>query len=183
MLLLLATLIAAFSGCAYTAPWRQVATSSATGKAMVVVTAVEIKWGQRTAFFQYTKQVLASMNSHEGLLGYSFRFQLVGNRAWTMTAWQDQASLGKFVRSTAHQTAVDEGSRTTDRMKFHTLELPVDSLPLPWAEAVQRVEAGRGVPSGGTRDESQEPLETRLEAESEHCRRPGPAHHAQIHGR
>jgi heme-degrading monooxygenase HmoA len=134
-------LLAVFSGCSYTAPYRRLAsTEKAGGTAIVTFSQVEHRPGQRKAFFTDTKRVLAELPSQEGLLGYSFRFQLLGRKAWTMTAWKDEASRDKFARSGAHRIAARNSSATAQNMKFVSVSVPAESLPLSWAEGLKLLE-------------------------------------------
>jgi heme-degrading monooxygenase HmoA len=89
----------------------------------------------RREFFQDTRRVLAGLPEQPGLVGYSFRFEIFGRTAWTMTAWKDEASLNAFVRSPAHREAVRRSGETAQNLRFVTLERAIGSLPLNWRDA------------------------------------------------
>jgi heme-degrading monooxygenase HmoA len=106
----------------------------------------------RREFFSDTRRVLADLAEQPGLVGYSFRFEIFGRTAWTMTAWKDESSLNAFVRSPAHREAVRRSGDTAQNLRFATIEVPVGSLPLTWrevrrlvAEAAERKPAGADV--------------------------------------
>jgi heme-degrading monooxygenase HmoA len=143
-LLLPILMLALLTGCAYTAPYRTVPTTPALspgGTALLTLTAAEIRPGKRWDFFQQTRAVLEELPSQDGLLGYSFRFQIVGRKAWTMTVWRDAAAQKKFLRSETHRRAAQDGASLTTAMKFHSLEVPLDSLPLDWGSALRHLES------------------------------------------
>lgn len=96
--------------------------------------------GRRGDFFRDTVAVLDVLPYQEGLLGYAFRFELFGNKAWTVTAWQDQASQDAFVRTPAHRAAVQRSSETAQNIRFVTVERPLSSLPLKWKEIFDLIE-------------------------------------------
>jgi heme-degrading monooxygenase HmoA len=72
------------------------------------------------------------MGDQPGLLGHAVRFEIFGNKAWTMTAWKDEASLTAFVRSPAHRAAV---RRLHNRAVFEVPEILAGLL----AQAQQQV--------------------------------------------
>jgi len=74
--------------------------------------------GDAREFFKDTKAVLATMADQPGLLGHAVRFEIFGNKAWTMTAWKDEASLTAFVRSPAHREAVRRSGETAQNIRF-----------------------------------------------------------------
>ena len=140
MILLVFTmpLLSCLPSCAYTAPFRRVeAVPDGLKTAVVTLSAVESQSGQRKAFFDDTKRVLADLPNQPGLLGYSFRFQLIGRKAWTMTAWKDEASRDRFAASPIHRAAVKNSGVTAQNMRFITVELPVTELPMKWTEALR----------------------------------------------
>ena len=135
-----AALSAWVSGCAYTAPFRKTALAQEGGLpadrvVMVALSSTEHRPGMRREFFRDTRNVLADLPAQPGLIGYSFRFEIFGRTAWTMTAWKDEASLNAFVRSPAHREAVRRSGDTAQNLRFATIKVPVGSLPLNWRDA------------------------------------------------
>lgn len=144
-----ASLLALLTGCTFTAPFRRPAAAARPAPdatVLVSVTAVEHRAGQRRAFFRDTKQVLATLPQQDGLVGYAFRFQLFGPKAWTITAWRDGEALDRFVRSPEHRAAVRNSAETTQAVKFHSFTVPAAQLPLRWKDALARLETAPGAP-------------------------------------
>lgn len=138
-MLSLSNLANLLSSCAFSARYRPSALATDGSLppdhlAIVTISATEHRQGQRRPFFDDTRKVLADLPSQPGLLGYAFRFELIGNKAWTITAWRDQASQDAFVRSPAHRTAVRRSAQTSQNTRFLTLHRPLSSLPLRWPE-------------------------------------------------
>ncbi len=134
------------TGCAFSAPFKKTALAREGGLApdrpvLVVVSATEHRPGMRSEFFKDTKAVLATMGEQPGLLGHAVRFEIFGNKAWTMTAWKDEASLTAFVRSPAHREAVRRSGETAQNIRFASAEMPLGALPMSWEEARRRLEA------------------------------------------
>lgn len=142
ILILAMPLLSFLSACAYTAPFRRVEPVPDNLKtAVVTLSAVESQPGQRKAFFADTQRVLSSLRNQPGLLGYSFRFQFLGRKAWTMTAWKDIASRDRFAASPLHQAAVKNSRFTAQNMRFITVTLPVSELPMKWTEALSLLDS------------------------------------------
>ena len=132
------------TSCAYTARYRPTALATngslpSDHLAIVTISATEHRQGQRRPFFEDTLKVLADLPSQPGLLGHAFRFELIGNKAWTITAWRDQASQDAFVHSPAHHTAVRRSPETTQNTRFVTLHRPLSSLPPRWPEILSLI--------------------------------------------
>jgi hypothetical protein len=136
--------LALFSSCSYTAPFRRVETPVRGSTVFVTLSAVEHQPGQRGAFFGDTKNVLADLPNQTGLIGYSFRFQIFGKKAWTMTAWKDEASRDRFAASPVHLKAVRNSRVTARNMRFITVLVPEASLPMKWSEALRHLEQAPG---------------------------------------
>jgi hypothetical protein len=126
----------------YSAPYRSTAPATVAGTLpgqtiLVTLSSTEHRPGQRGAFFRDTRNVLGELPQQEGLLGYSFRFQLLGNKAWTMTAWLDEESRDKFARSPAHLEAIRRSEVTSQNTSFVTVSRTPEALPMSWSEALK----------------------------------------------
>lgn len=125
------------SCCSCTAPFRRLEALPPEATVIVTLSAVEYRKGQRKPFFADTRRVLADLPNQAGLVGYTFRFQLLGNKAWTMTAWKDEASRDQFGRSPVHLAAVRHSRKTAQNMRFISVTVPAGSLPMSWDEAIR----------------------------------------------
>jgi hypothetical protein len=108
----------------------------------VIVTLTEISYqpGKRREFFNDTIKVLDDLPNQAGLLGYSFRFQLIGRKAWTMKAWENEAARDYFALTPAHRAAMANSDKTAQSMKFKTVTVPFSTLPVSWSEAHRLLE-------------------------------------------
>lgn len=138
---LLMGLFTFLSDCSYTAPFRRLESVSPHANVIVTLSAVEHQKGQRKPFFTDTKRVLADLPNQAGLVGYSFRFQLLGNKAWTMTTWKDAASRDQFNQSPIHRSVVRNSRTTAQNMRFISVTVPASSLPISWDEAIRLLDS------------------------------------------
>ncbi|GAB4169124.1 MAG: hypothetical protein OHK0024_04700 [Thalassobaculales bacterium] len=95
--------------------------------------------GAHLAFWPRSSDVLRSLADQPGLVGYGVRIEPFGTRAWTMTVWQDEASLAGFVKGAAHGRAVAEGLPALADARFARLRTRRGDTPLSWEEAIDRL--------------------------------------------
>ncbi len=134
------SIFAFVTSCSYTAPFRRVETVARDATVVVTLSQVEHQKGKRKPFFEDTRRVLADLPNNPGLVGYSFRFQIIGNKAWTITAWKDEAARDQFARSPVHLAAVRNSRLTAQNMRFISLQVPASSLPMSWDKALRHLE-------------------------------------------
>ncbi len=137
--------VIALTGCSYTSSWRQTqlgrSLSASTDPALVSLSFAQRKAGQRRAFFNQVQAVLEDLPKHDGLLGYAFRFQIVGDKAWTITAWRDAAARDQFVHGAVHGEAMRQADAVMVRSAFSSLQVPIRDLPPSWATVTEKLPA------------------------------------------
>ncbi len=151
--LLLLTIVACIgtllllSNCAVSTPFRgpgfndaRGVSSEHLGHSVVVALTHAVLTGDRSTFDEQSRQVADSMESHEGLIAYSVRKQLLGNERWTMTVWTDEEALARFVQSRVHRRAIEQGMPALGNTRFHHFQIPASELPLSWSRALAILE-------------------------------------------
>jgi quinol monooxygenase YgiN len=138
--LAVAALAALLGGCAVATPFRDTATGRAGEAGVAIVALTEATLGPdraaRAAFWDGVRTVERTLPAQPGLLGYALRRDILGNRAWTMTVWESEADLNRFVSSPAHAAAIRGGNPAIAGQRFATVTRPRAAGPLPWAEAL-----------------------------------------------
>lgn len=135
------SLVALLGGCAFATPYRPAAQApDAEPGETAVIALTEATLGPdraaRAAFWDGVRAVERDLPNQPGLLGHSLRRELLGNKAWTMTVWESQAALDRFVASPAHRAAMRAGNPAVAGQRFATVSRPRTAGPLPWAEAL-----------------------------------------------
>lgn len=133
------------AGCVIATPYRVAgAGSAATGEVIVVVTEATLRSDSpaRADFWDGVRDVSDALSETPGLIGYSVRQEPFGDRAWTMTTWDSEASLMAFVWSPAHQRAMDGGMAALSDSRFVRVTRRADQPPLTWDEALAALESG-----------------------------------------
>jgi quinol monooxygenase YgiN len=109
----------------------------------VTVTQGDVASGSRGQFSRELEAVLDSMDTHDGLIGYTVRRELFGRRVWTMSVWIDRASMERFAQSPAHRSAIRQGG--VSRESFFSADTYLDrkNVPISWPDAELLLEQQR----------------------------------------
>ena len=143
-------LLPILSGCVYLGPpfeaVEQFAVVPRDRSVVVGITHVALgdEHEKNNVFWDYTRQVINSLPEHQGYLGHKLRKKLFADEAWTMTIWEDEDALDRFVRSSRHAMAMGKGLPAVKSARFVRLILPRAQTPLDWDIAEQMMsEKGR----------------------------------------
>jgi heme-degrading monooxygenase HmoA len=128
--------LAALAACAVSTPFRWSRPLQESGEVLLVVTFAEVDPAQRARVDEQTAAVSRSMESAPGLLGWSIRKELFGDRVWTATVWRTEEDLAAFSRSFEHRRARAVGSSALLSMRSARAWLPAQSLPIRWSAAL-----------------------------------------------
>ena len=98
------------SGCQIATPLKSVASKELDPNAELLVVETHAKSGQQGhgEVYRQTGKLLDSMEGQPGMIGHSIRRTIGGEKARTMTIWEDEASINAFVRGATHHAAVGE---------------------------------------------------------------------------
>jgi len=107
---------------------------------VVAITNAVVDGDNRKAFDDHTQKVIASLESHDGFIGYSVRTRILGNEVWTMTVWRDKAAMRAFVRGQVHDKAIEAGYDAVLQERFLVFEAKAKEIPLSWGDVLKRLE-------------------------------------------
>ncbi len=133
--------LAFFNGCAISTPFRGPGYDPGQGlrtlkseTVVVGLTAITLNDDDDAAgiFWQEMARMRKAMPGMPGLIGFSVRRQLFGNQGWTVSVWEDEASLDAFVRSPEHIRAMRLGTPALAKASFARVEVNGSEIPLSW---------------------------------------------------
>lgn len=87
-------------------------------------------------FLYLTGQIQKQLAESEGALGYALIAYILKKEFWTMSVWEDDQSLTKFVKTGAHLKTMRELSRfLSPERRFVKENVKGSEIPLPWDKA------------------------------------------------
>ena len=87
-------------------------------------------------FLYLTGQIQKQLAESDGAIGYALIAYILKKEFWTMSVWEDDDSLSKFVKTGAHLKTMRELSRyLSDKRKFVKVNIKGSEIPLPWDRA------------------------------------------------
>lgn len=140
--LLLAGLLGA---CSVATPFRKGPAGigqAEQGTTVVVITEATLGGSseQRSGFWTGVRSVQAVLPSQPGLIGYSLRQELLGNRVWTMTIWQSELDVRRFADTQTHRQAMQSGAAALINLRFARFQRDQRMAAPTWEEAMAALE-------------------------------------------
>jgi len=140
-------ILAGTAGCAVSTPFAGPGLAPAVqARAEVVLSITHVTLSpdrtQHAAFWRSIGKIDAVLPSQPGLIAHAKRRELLGDEAWTVTAWRDEESLRAFVQSEVHTEAMATAANSFIDARFARVAVPAERLPLPWREVLAILERG-----------------------------------------
>jgi hypothetical protein len=87
-------------------------------------------------FLYLTVQIQTQLAGSDGAFGYSLLAYILKKEFWTMSVWEDDQSLAKFVKTGAHLRTMRELSHfLSPERRFVKVLVKGSEVPLPWNRA------------------------------------------------
>jgi hypothetical protein len=126
-------------------PWSSVRPAPETGELVVLASRLELpSYRLVPGFMRRALAVHKATKTADGAIGASLDARPAGKVFWTLSVWQDEASLRRFVGHPVHRAVMQRYRGRTKHTTFTTWTIPADTpLPPSWSDAKARVEADR----------------------------------------
>ena len=123
-------------------PWTSSRTAEPDREYLVLASALPLRRFRTTPrFMLLVMQVRRQLAGAPGLVGYSLDARPLARRYWTLSVWEDQDALARFVAANPHATAMTRLRPHMGTTRFTTWQLPGSSLPPRWSDARARLDA------------------------------------------
>jgi quinol monooxygenase YgiN len=87
-------------------------------------------------FLYLTGQIRKQLAESQGAVGYALIVYIPRKEFLTMSVWEDEGSLSKFVKTGTHLRTMREMSHyLSDERKFVRVNIKGSDVPLPWQRA------------------------------------------------
>ena len=124
-------------------PWRSFAAPEPGRTYVALATELHLtRWRGLPAFARHTFGSLRQLAGSPGAIGYSLRAAPHRRRFWTVTVWEDEASIRQYVREQPHRDAM-RWMGASDQGTFRSTRWDVEGSAVPpsWDAAEQRLAA------------------------------------------
>ena len=121
-------------------PWKSFGLPEGDGEYRAMLSYLPLnKWRALPKFMRYTYQIRRQLADSEGLIGYSLDANVPGREFWTLSVWQDEESLRRFVQRTPHSRVMMDLLSDMGRTEFFHWDVDGSSIPPNWEEAKRRM--------------------------------------------
>lgn len=121
-------------------PWKSVAQPVPDREYAAILTYLPLKsFSTLPQFFYYTGRIQSQLKSAPGLIGYSLVAHVLAKRFWTLSVWEDEAALERFVRQQPHRQAMIRLRRDMGDSAFTRWKLNGAAVPPSWREAMNQL--------------------------------------------
>ena len=102
-------------------PWRFFGSTQTDRRYVALLSFLPLKHSWRIRWFLlHTMRIMNQLSKTRGLVGYSFRAQLLAKHFWTLSVWEDEPALTGFVQAQPHAQIMDVMLPHMDETKFVT---------------------------------------------------------------
>jgi hypothetical protein len=138
-------------------PWTRTRTAIEPGSNVVIQgTYLELRrLRDAPVLFLWSSRVRRQVLKSPGALGITLRAHPLARRYYTVSAWRDEESLRRFVRSAAHREAMHLiPELTTGAGRFPSWHAPSENMRPRWGEVFNRIDATRPSHPAATANEA-----------------------------
>lgn len=127
--------------CTIATPLKDRRGSGYSKTMLVAVTNAVLNPGRdRALFYRYSNEILEKLPQAPGNLGGSIRREILGEEAWTLTLWESEEALKKFVLSRDHLDSMYLAESAIKEMRQTTFAVRPDEA-VTWELALSRIQA------------------------------------------
>jgi quinol monooxygenase YgiN len=83
-------------------------------------------------------RIQRQLRTSSGLIGYSLRARLAAKQFWTLSVWEDEATLQAFVAEPPHVAVMTAMAPYMGATRFVRWNVKGAELPLRWDDALRR---------------------------------------------
>jgi hypothetical protein len=121
-------------------PWKSFAAPENGREYLALLSYLPLnKWSAMPRFMKYTLQIRRQLADSDGLIGYSMDANLPSRKFWTLSVWEDEESLMRFVGRNPHGQVMADLIPHMGRTKFVQWRVSGSGIPLNWAQARNRM--------------------------------------------
>ena len=121
-------------------PWKSFALPENDREYSALLTYLPLKrWRAIPKFMRYTSQIQRQLADSEGLIGYALDAKVLSRDFWTLSVWEDKASLRRFVQHNPHEKVMMDLLPHMGQTAFFPFNMDASSIPPDWEDTKRRM--------------------------------------------
>jgi hypothetical protein len=122
-------------------PWKSFAAPKSDREYRAMLSYLPLnKWRAMPRFLRYSSQIQHQLADSEGLIGYSLDANILSRKFWTLSVWEDEESLWRFVQRMPHSRVMEDLLPDMGQTKFFAFRVNGSSIPPDWEDTKRRME-------------------------------------------
>jgi hypothetical protein len=123
-------------------PWKAFGEPSPEREYLVVLTFLPLRrLSKLPLFLASVQKIRRQLNAvPEGLIGYSLLAKPLRSNYWTLSAWEDDDALGRFIEASPHREVMQELPNVLSGFRVTRWTSPGTAVPPAWSDALARGE-------------------------------------------
>ena len=123
-----------------TLPWKSFAPPENDREYSALLTYLPLKrWRAIPKFMRYTSQIRRQLANSEGLIGYALDANVLSRDFWTLSVWEDEASLRRFVQQNPHEKVMMDLLPHMGQTAFFPFKVDASFIPPDWEDTKRRM--------------------------------------------
>ena len=120
-------------------PWKNYLGHDPERNYLVMLSYLPLKHHWRIPqIFRHTLRIRKQLDTTPGVIGYSLGVEIFRKRFWTLSVWEDERALYKFVKTKPHAETMAKIHPHMRSSKFITWMSKGSALPPAWEDAKRR---------------------------------------------
>jgi hypothetical protein len=121
-------------------PWKSFAPPENDREYSALLTYLPLKrWRAIPKFMRYTSQIQRQLADSKGLIGYALDAKVLSRDFWTLSVWEDKASLRRFVQQNPHEKVMMDLLPHMGQTAFFPFNVDASSIPPDWEDTKRRM--------------------------------------------
>ena len=121
-------------------PWKSSATPENDREYTALLTYLPLsKWRAIPKFVRYTSQIRRQLAGSEGLIGYALDANVLNRDFWTLSVWENEESLRRFVQRNPHGRVMTDLLPDMGQTEFLPFKVNGSSIPPDWKDTKRRM--------------------------------------------
>lgn len=121
-------------------PWKSFAAPESDKEYLALLSYLPLNtFRAMPKFLRYTRRIQHQLSDSGGLIGYSLDAKVFSREFWTLSVWEDEESLRRFVMRNPHGQVMADLVPHMGQTEFVRWKVSGSSVPPDWEEAKGRM--------------------------------------------